>query len=388
MKKQVVLFSLACLSITSFAQKESFEWVEQTKSGLGEGPKVKSNTMIVKDDGSTYLAGTNGLAGSGVAYGQPCLAKYGPDGQLDWVDFYPGSVPASASDGILLEDSNGDLIAIYEGSEMDFDGTPTPVAWNYVIVKFDTTGEVQWVNHFGGNQHNIKQALLTEEGNVAIIVQGQFVTVNDTTITSNNIDILLALDGDDGSYIITDHAGYWPQGLAATFTQAWSKGTNSILALVTENHPFFQTYAMLTEVDLSTNTVLSQDTLSGIFPPATVNITNGTIGHIHDYDVDTKIPYVSGRASMAGLGIGNDSVFGVNPNNQSTFIAKMDFGSGDVLEKLVYYTPGVEEGVQLGVKGEAKSHSLFSIEIRCEIPERVMFIQRWMRYQLRVTHIV
>lgn len=353
MKSTITLLITVFIVSMTMAQKSDFAWVKNTFSDQGMSPTVSSSAMIVKQNGDMYLSGSNGKLGNGVEYGEPCFAKYEADGSVAWVKYFPRGLSGSHTEW-LVEDSSGDMIAMYEGSELDFDGNPTPLDRKFVVVKFDTAGDVQWVNYFGGNQITVREMLVTDEGNTAIIIKSQFVTADDTTITSNNIDILLVLDGSDGSFTIKDYAGYWPQGGFMTYNKAVAFGDNSIKVITHEGGGFQLPHTYLVEVDLDDNSLTVKDTMDGIFPPTEVSINHGTITEVLDFEPGTKIAYVSGRASALGVNVGNDSIFGVNPNHQSMFIAKMDFSNGDVLEKVVYYTPGNQEGVQRAVKSNSQ----------------------------------
>lgn len=318
---------------------------------MGHGPVVNAEGMIIKPSGDLYMAGSNGLAGNGVSYGTPCFARYNSSGSLDWVNYFSGGNNSLTHTEFIAEDNNGNMVAAYYGSELDFDGTPTPVSPKTVLVKFDTTGEVLWVNYFGGNQYDILNMSITGSGDVVIIVSGQFISTEDTTVTSSNKDMIIVLDEADGSFKLVDHAGYWPTSGFVRFDHMVPFGTSSIMAITSETSVFAPIKTYITELDIVTNEILSQDTVLNIFHTSTVAVQSGTVLKIHDFDPDTKLAYVSGRAVMAGLSVGTDSIFGVNPNSASMFIAKIDFSTGNILNKVVYYTPGVQEGVQLGVKG-------------------------------------
>jgi len=333
-----------------FAQKKDFEWVEKTNGDQGSAPTVTSTAMVVKSNGDMYLAGSNGLLGGGITYGQPCLAKYGSDGGLTWVKYFPDGNNSGTGTSFMTEDSNGDLIALYYGSELDFDGTPTPVSPKYVVVKFDTAGTVQWVNYFGGNQMNVRDLEVSEDGNVALIIDAQFVTTVDTTVTPGNRDVILLLDGSDGAVSLIDIAGYTPTTGAHGLNNMYPYDGNTMVCITTDVTNFTPIKTFISVLNLDDNTLTSIDTVENIFTTATLSGQHGAVLNILDYDVATKTAYVSGRASMTGASVGTDSIFGVNPNNQSMYIAKMDFNTGDILNKVVYYTPGVQEGVQRAVK--------------------------------------
>lgn len=354
MKKGSAIVLLLAISITSIAQKRDFEWAKNTFSDQGSSPTVVSSSMVVKPSGDMYLAGSNGKAGNGIAYGAPCFAKYDSDGAPIWVKYFEGSASAGATNSHRLrEDSNGDMIALFYGSALDFDGTPTPISTQYVIVKFDTTGQVKWVNNFTGNQYDIEKFIITSDDDIALVISCQFVTAADTTIYGNNQPVLLSFDGADGSISLFDKPGYAPQQTASgtNFIDAWAASNNNLIVLRTEWHPFFEFYSLLTELSLDNNTIVSQDTITENFPTTSTGYyIDAAFTQIWDFNSDTKIAFVSGAVGMGGARLGADSIFGVNPSYTSTFLAKIDFSTGEILEKVVYYTPGVPEGVQLAMK--------------------------------------
>ena len=132
---------------------------------------------------------------------------------------------------------------------------------------------------------------------------------------------------------------------------------NTMVCITTDVTNFTPIKTFISVLNLDDNTLTSIDTVENIFTTATLSGQHGAVLNILDYDVATKTAYVSGRAIMTGASVGTDSIFGVNPNNQSMYIAKMDFNTGDILNKVVYYTPGVQEGVQRAVKWMIKSPS-------------------------------
>jgi hypothetical protein len=351
MKKGSAIVLLLAISITSIAQKRDFEWAKNTFSDQGNAPTVVSSSMVVKPSGDMYLAGSNGKVGNGVDFGAPCLAKYKSDGAVDWVKYFPDGNNSGTGTEYLLEDSNGDLIAMYYGSELDFDGNPTPLSPKYVLVKFDTSGEVKWVNYFGGNQIHIRDVKLSQEGNVAIVVDGQAFSTADTSIYPGNDDVLAVMDGDNGGFLLTEIAGYTPTNGYHTFSNMFPHNTNSMVCITSEGSTFSPVKSFITEIDLSDNSIVKQDTIENIAHTSTMAVQRGTILKILEYNPVTQIAYVSGRAKAEGVPIGNDSIFGVNPNNASMFLAKMNFSTGEILNKVVYYTPGTQEGVQRAVLG-------------------------------------
>ena len=114
-----------------------------------------SNRVVVDPAGNIYITGF--VTGTNNTSDYATL-KYTPGGALIWASFYYG--PANGFEqayGIALDNSDGVYITGYSPSSI----TPY-VHYEYATVKYDTSGQEQWVSRYGGNSN------LTYQPNVAM----------------------------------------------------------------------------------------------------------------------------------------------------------------------------------------------------------------------------
>ncbi len=126
-----------------------------------------SNALVLDAAGSIYITGFVTGTNSTSDY---ATLKYTPQGKLTWASFYTG--PANGFEqayGIALDNSDGVYITGYSPSVI----TPY-VHYEYATVKYDTSGQEQWVSRYGGNssliyQPNVATAITVDNsGNVYI----------------------------------------------------------------------------------------------------------------------------------------------------------------------------------------------------------------------------
>jgi hypothetical protein len=113
-----------------------------------------SNALVLDEAGNIYITGFAVGTNSTSDY---ATLKYTPQGSLRWVSFYTG--PANGFEqayGIALDNSDGVYVTGYSPSVI----TPF-VHYEYATVKYDTSGQEQWVSRYAGN------STLTYEPNVA-----------------------------------------------------------------------------------------------------------------------------------------------------------------------------------------------------------------------------
>jgi hypothetical protein len=125
------------------------------------------------------------------------VAKYDTSGTVQWAKSIGGSAGPDYGYGIAT-DSSGNVYVIgrYYGSTITF--APGTTLTNAIdgtsdvfVVKYDTSGTVQWARGFGGSNNDLGYGIATDSsGNVYVTGKfyGDSVTIGSTTLTGTDFD--------------------------------------------------------------------------------------------------------------------------------------------------------------------------------------------------------
>lgn len=132
-----------------------------------ENSEDASNDLVLDPMGNIYITGFVTGANSTSDY---ATLKYNSEGLLQWVSFYVG--PANGFEqayGIALDHTDGVYVTGYSPSVID-----PFVHYEYATVKYDTSGQEEWVSRYSGNssliyQPNVATAIAVDNsGNVYV----------------------------------------------------------------------------------------------------------------------------------------------------------------------------------------------------------------------------
>jgi len=126
--------------------------------GLNDGPVG----IAVDSDGNSYLSGHRGLEPfylHGIKIGDHIqfIIKYNSNGVVQWAKSFGGQFYFSSSSKAIAVDANGNAYVTGSYSD-DFDdvGLPRSISWddgNSFIIKFNTSGAVQWASTFFSTEY-------------------------------------------------------------------------------------------------------------------------------------------------------------------------------------------------------------------------------------------
>jgi hypothetical protein len=219
----------ATCSVTMTADQEvgalfgvagSARWFQQ----IG-GPGEDVATGIAADSDGNLVAA--GVFGGTINIGQTTLTSAGPQalfvakfdgvtGDLIWAKqfggatatrIYLGSVAIDDSHHIYVGSSFGGTIDLGSGTFSVTGGSSDDDAF---ILKLDTSGAVQWVEHFGSPYPDQITGIAVRGGKVAAVgIYGGAMFVGGTTITPQQVDVFAIEFGQDGTF-------GWLTGLGGT----------------------------------------------------------------------------------------------------------------------------------------------------------------------------
>ncbi|MFC2083541.1 SBBP repeat-containing protein [Bacteroidota bacterium] len=202
----LILSLLFCFSQNSYSQVTE-EWVVRYTEH-----NATPRDMGLDSDGNIYVAGS---------YGDYCVIKYDPDGNIIWEASYDSETQFS-SDNLeaMALDSSGN---VYVTGRIPVLGA---VVYDYATVKFDKNGNRLWIAHYdgGNNGSDRPYAICTDQhGNVYVTGESGYAFNSDSDYGTvkydsngnevwvarykgpdNSTDVAYAITiDDDGSVVVT-----------------------------------------------------------------------------------------------------------------------------------------------------------------------------------------
>ncbi|MGE3800086.1 MAG: SBBP repeat-containing protein, partial [Candidatus Kapaibacterium sp.] len=215
MKTKMTLYLLGMFLMTVVARGQTIDWATHLyASGSAIG-----NVATADRDGNYYVAGfftgnmnfggSTNLSGAG--FGDLYIAKYGPDRSLRWARS-GNSDGWNGGRGIAIDSSSNVLVAGRIEGTTNFNGkSVTGVGENdVVLVKYSSSGEVQWVKSAGGSGMDWGNGVAVDaQGNSYVV--GYFsgtATFGTQQVTSaGNYDIFIASYSPNGDVRWVKSAG-------------------------------------------------------------------------------------------------------------------------------------------------------------------------------------
>jgi hypothetical protein len=344
--KSITLILTLGIALSLQSQQKPYSWIETTETDSIESQTVWGECFAIHSDQEYYVKGINGNLASGGQSSKPCLAKYDSKGKLIWATFYEGT--ASDWSGRyefhgLGFDNDENLIGIFNGHKLDFDGNTRRIRDNVALVKFDSSGAALWVNGFNMNLSEIIGKVITEDNDIILLISGQVVKHEEITIEGSKSDILMIINGQTGDIELLDYMAHTNLGELFGETSIYNAGNGTIACINSRKDSAESRDTYLTLIDYVTNTVVTDTPLGRIFYDNFESNQYGTVERVWSYNHDSKIAYVTGYARETGMPILQDTILGVD--EVSPFIAKLDLGNGSLLAKSVFHNHGEYEPI-------------------------------------------
>ncbi|GEM_PF-3830274 len=324
----------------SHAQKKSFQWVEETSFQTTVG-KLAGYSIAVDAEEHTYVFGRNWVSFAENPAGYMVLARYDQNGAPDWYKTFEAISTTSAQ---MLMGGDGNLVVVtYQaGGVIDGDtlggwlnGAAT-ISPALACIKFDTLGNVIWKTRFQIDQNlsDDYQLILTPDDDLVIRGEGFVKWSADSLLTNDDKDFLVWMNGQNGDVISAKSAPYSPASFILGKRKIFPLSNGNILTVHRRKESFQPNWVIADEVDLTTNTIVSSDTIR-LFPQMVLGMNRDFLDY--QYDEDQHILYVFGEANDSGFEIENDTVFGTSGGSwTSPFVAKYDLTAKKVLASRVF----------------------------------------------------
>ncbi|GAB3171692.1 SBBP repeat-containing protein [Telluribacter humicola] len=223
MKRIAILLTSLLIAFVTGCQDHNLEPLPEDVMAWSEGGSGHDEGLGVAVDknGNTYVTGffydkanfgTTTLSGSG--YNDMFVVKYNSNGEVEWAKNGGGS--GSDNGQAIAVDIQGNVYVTGRFQHSATFGSTTIVSngsnhiatvYDAFIVKYSSSGEVQWVQQIGGAGNDFGRSITVDEsGNV--YVTGNFdekIVVGATTLTSSDVsDIFIAKYNTNGE-------GQWVQ---------------------------------------------------------------------------------------------------------------------------------------------------------------------------------
>ncbi|WP_247232085.1 SBBP repeat-containing protein [Telluribacter sp. SYSU D00476] len=223
MKQTVILLTSLLIAFISGCQDHNLEPLPEDVMAWSEGGSGHDEGLGVAVDksGNTYVTGFfydkadfGAITLSGSGYNEMFVVKYNSSGEVEWAKHGGGTGHDNGQD--IAVDIHGNVYVIGRFQHSATFGTSTIVSnssnqildlFDAFIVKYSSSGEMQWVQRIGGAGIDYGRSIAVDEsGNV--YVTGNFdgkITVGATTLTSSDVsDIFIAKFNTNGE-------GQWVQ---------------------------------------------------------------------------------------------------------------------------------------------------------------------------------
>lgn len=211
-----IILTFWCQYLFTQTGPETWQWAKQA----GGGGRDWGNDISLSPTGETYITGhfegTSMFDSSTViamGFWDLFLAKYGCEGELEWVKTIGNPFGALTDGNGLANDNEGNIFLTGSfGNSIIIDATvlASNGQSDVLIAKFDPGGNLIWADHLGGSQGDFGEDIQVDlAGNVWIT--GSFsdtVSIGTTTLASSGqTDIFVAKWDKNGNFLWAKQAG-------------------------------------------------------------------------------------------------------------------------------------------------------------------------------------
>jgi uncharacterized delta-60 repeat protein len=138
----ISLFVLTLLSFSHLKAQVAQEWV-QRYNGIGNNYD-QASSMVVDGSGNIYVTGSS-WGGSTQESSDYVTIKYNSTGEQQWVEYYNGPANNADAANAIAVDGSGNVYVTGGSRFGAVIGTE-----NYATVKYNSTGERQWIAFYNG----------------------------------------------------------------------------------------------------------------------------------------------------------------------------------------------------------------------------------------------